>query len=161
MKLPTLNLLILANENMNYIGFQFHNIYRDEHLLKLRITVCNGSFAGTADIYTDVNRLKEAVTKLQGFPSHLSDVRELNFGGFEHNSAGGGVNMRFYCADRAGRSYVDSSIQSEWNPSGKAQSAMLTVAVEPASIDVFVGELIRLSEDQTQSARLQGVVRQS
>ena len=145
---------------MNDVGFQFEIIYKDVHLLEIRISAWNGTFGGVADLYVGLDVLKEAATKLQKFPRDPSDIREVTFGGFGPKSAGGGVSMRFYCADRAGHTYVDSKIESNYDLAGKAQSVIMTLTVEPAAVDSFVEELGRLSADQAGRAYLRGVIKE-
>lgn len=144
---------------MNYLGFRFEIIYKDVHLLQIRISAWNGYFGGTADVYVGLDQLKEAATKLQRFPLDPSDVREVTIGGFGPTWGGGAVAMRFYCADRAGHTYVDSKIESDYDSAGKAQSVLMTLSIEPAAVDSFVKELFQLGADQTGQARLQGVMR--
>jgi hypothetical protein len=141
---------------MDHIGFRFQIIYKDGHLLEARISAWNGSFGGAADIYVDADQLKEAASDLQKFPRDLSDVREITFGEFGPKSAGGATSMRFYCADRAGHTYVDSKIESSHDSDGTAQSVFMTVAVEPAALDSFVEELRQLGADQAGQAFLKG-----
>jgi hypothetical protein len=144
---------------MDHIGFRFQIIYKDEHLLKVRISAWNGSFGGAADIYADADQLKEAASDLQRFPRDLSDVREITFGEFGPKSAGGAISMRFYCADRAGHAYVDSRIESEYDPAGKAQSVTMILTIEPAAVDAFVQELGWLGADRADQACLKGVLK--
>jgi hypothetical protein len=146
---------------MNDVGFQFEVIYKDDHLLEVRISAWNGTFGGAAEVYVGIDQLKETATKLQRFPLDPSDVREVTFGGFGPKSAGGGVRMRFYCADRAGHTYVDSRIESDYDSAGKAQSVIMTLTIEPAAVDSFVEELGRLGADQAGQAYLKGVVKQT
>jgi len=146
---------------MNDVGFQFEIIYKDVHLLEIRISAWNGSFGGTADVYVGIDQLKETAAKLQRFPLDPSDVREVTFGGFGSKSAGGAVSMRFYCADRAGHTYVDSKIESDYDSAGKAQSVIMTLTIEPAAVDSFVEELGQLGANQAGQAHLKGVIKET
>lgn len=140
------------------VGFQFEVIYKDAHLLEVRISAWNGSFGGAAEVYVGLDQLEETAKKLQRFPRDPSDVRDVTFGAFGPKSAGGGVSMRFYCADRAGHTYVDSKIESDYDSAGKAQSVIMTLTIEPAAVDSFVEELGRLGADQAGKAYLKGVI---
>src|SRR5713101_5881662 len=94
------------------VGFQFEVMYKDVHLVEVRISAWNGSFGGVADVYLGLDQLEETATKLRGFPSDPSDVREATFGAFGPTSPPGRrVSMRFYCADKSGHAYVDSTIE--------------------------------------------------
>jgi len=143
------------------VGFQFEVIYKDAHLLEVRISAWNGSFGGAAEVYVGLDQLEETAKKLQRFPCDPSDVRDVTFGAFGPKSAGGGVSMRFYCADRAGHTYVDSRIESDYDSAGKAQSVIMTLTIEPAAVDSFVEELGRLGADQAGKAYLKGVVKET
>ena len=71
------------------------------------------------------------------------------------------MTMRFYCADRAGHAYVDSRIESEYDPAGKAQSVTMILTIEPAAVDAFVQELRQLGVDQAGQACLRGVMKET
>ena len=146
---------------MNDIGFQLEIIYEDVHLLEIRVSAWNGRFGGTADVYIGLDQLKETATKLQRFPLDLSDVREVAFGAFGPESASGGVSMRFYCADRAGHTYVDIRIESSEDSIGKVQSVLMTVTIEPAGLDSFVEELRQMVANQARHAHLKGIAIES
>src|SRR5437879_5351738 len=60
--------------------------------------------------------------KLLGFPTQPSDAREISFGAFGREWAGGGVSMKFYCADRSGHAFVESKIESGLDSAGTVQS---------------------------------------
>lgn len=94
-------------------GFQFGVIYRDNDLVKLRVSAWNGAFGGTSDVYLRVSQLNEVAEQLEGFPNSISDSREIILGTFDPESAGGGVYMRFYCTDRSGHAHVDVKIESD------------------------------------------------
>jgi len=146
---------------VNEVGFQFEIIYKDVHLLEIRIFAWNGRFGGTANVYVGLDHLKETAAKLQRFPLDPSDVREVTLGGFGPKSAGGGVSMRFYCADLAGHAYVDSKIESGYDSAGKAQSVIMTLTIEPAAVDSFVEELAQLGANQAGQAHLKGVIKET
>lgn len=63
----------------NDVGFQFEIIYKDIHLLEIRISAWNGRFGGTADVYVGLDHINETTNKLQGFPFDPSDIREVSF----------------------------------------------------------------------------------
>ena len=141
------------------VGFQFEVIYEDAHLLEVRISAWNGAFGGVADVYVGLDQLKETATRLLGFPTHPSDVREATFGAFGPKSAPGRrVSMRFYCADKSGHAYVDSTIESDYNAAGKIQSVTLSLPVEAAAVDSFVEDLRQTGADRRGVAFLQGAV---
>jgi hypothetical protein len=139
------------------IGFRFEVIYKDVHLLEVRISAWNGTFGGVADVYVGLDQLEETAAKLQGFPRHPSDVREANFGAFGLKSAPGRrVAMRFYCADKSGHTYVDSMIESDYNAVGKIDSVTLSLPIEAAAVDSFVAALHQSGVDRAGVAFLRG-----
>jgi hypothetical protein len=146
---------------MNDPGFQFQVIHKDVHLLEVRISAWNGSFGGAADVYVGLDELKETAVKLQKFPLDPSDVRELTFGDFGPKSGGGAVSMRFYCADGAGHTCVDTMVESDYDSSGKSQSVSMAVMIEPAALDSFVKELAQLGENQAGRACLRAIAKRN
>jgi hypothetical protein len=135
-------------------GFQFDVLYRDNDVVKVRVSASNSVFRGTADVYLGTGRLGEVAKALQGFPRSISDTREVLLGSFDPESAGGGVSMRLYCIDRSGRVYVETNIESDQDSGGRVQSAMLFVPIEPAAIDAFVDDLRSLDSGATTTAYL-------
>ncbi|MFZ0310256.1 MAG: hypothetical protein WCA76_08890 [Candidatus Sulfotelmatobacter sp.] len=135
-------------------GFSFEVKWRDADLLEIRISGWNGAFGGSTDVYVPIGGLKNAATKVEGFPRHPLDKRELQFGVFGHKWAGGAVNMLFYCADAAGHALIEAKIESEHGGTPKAESALFFVSVEASAIDRFVADLRRLEADQSGTAIL-------
>ena len=138
------------------IGFQFEVIYKAYDMLQVRISAWNGAFGGIADVYVGIGRLEEVAAALEGFPKNPSDTREIMFGAFGPKSAGGGVSMRFYCADASGHAYVESKIESDSLPGKPIQTVMLSLPIEAAAVDSFVDELHLLGVHRTGVARLRG-----
>jgi hypothetical protein len=156
MKPPPQHVIHCAKRDDMDIGFRFEVIYKAEDLIEVRISAWNGVFGGTADVYLEIGRLEEIAARLQGFPSHPSDTREVVLGAFGPEFAGGGVSMRFHCADRSGHAYVESRIESGEKRGRSTDSAFLTLHIEAAAVDSFVDELRRLGADRSGIARLEG-----
>ena len=72
-------------------GFRFEFLWNDNDVFQLRIRAWNGNFGGTADVYVPIGAIAEAAEKLEGFPRHTSDKRDLQFGEFGPEWAGGAV----------------------------------------------------------------------
>jgi hypothetical protein len=136
------------------IGFRFEVKWSDADIFDIRISGWNGAFGGSTAVYVPIGGLKEAATKVEGFPRHPSDKRELQFRVFGHEWAGGAVNMLFYCKDAAGHALVEAKIESEHGRTPKAESALLFVCVEAAAVDAFVADLRRLEAGQSGTAIL-------
>jgi hypothetical protein len=129
-------------------GFRFEVTWNDDDVFKVRVTAWNGAFGGSAGVYVPIGGLAEAAAKLEGFPRHPSDTRELQFGAFGREWAGGAVSMRFFCRDAAGHASIEARIQSDYNGTDKAQSVHLFASVEATAVDTFVTELGRLEVDR-------------
>jgi hypothetical protein len=141
------------------VGFQFEIIYKDAHLLEVRISAWNGVFGGVADVYIGLDHLEETAAMLRGFPKDPLDVREITFGAFGPKSVPGRrASMRFYCADKSGHAYVDSTIESDYNAANKVQSVTLSLHIEAAAIDAFVKDLHRVGVEKTGTGYLKGSV---
>jgi hypothetical protein len=139
------------------VGFQLDMIWYDEDILELRVAAWNGAFGGVAQVWVGIGELDKIATDLAGFPKNPSDVRKIVLGSFGPGAAGGAASMRFYCADRAGHSYVESKIESETESAGVVQCAVISMPVEAAAVDVFVGELRRLERERSGTALLKGI----
>ena len=138
------------------IGFEFQVIWFDSDAIELCVSAWNGTFGGTADIYEAIGDLEEAAAQLRGFPRNPSDRREIILGNFDRKYAGGGVKMRFHCIGGAGHSFVEATIDSNCETAGTFQTAMLSMPVEAASVDVFVQELQRVGANRAGKAYLKG-----
>jgi hypothetical protein len=76
-------------------GFRFEVTWNDDDVFKVRVTAWNGVFGGSVGVYVPIGGLREAAAKLEGFPRQPSDTRELQFGAFGGEWAGGAASMRF------------------------------------------------------------------
>jgi len=121
------------------------------------VSAWNGRFGGTAEIYEAIGDLEETAAQLRGFPRSPSDRREITFGNFDPKCAGGGVNLRFHCIDRAGHAWVQAKIDSNYVSGGTVQTVLLAMPVEPAAIDTFVQELCAIGANRTGTAHLKGL----
>jgi hypothetical protein len=125
-------------------GIQFEILYSDSDLLEFRVAAWNGQFGGTACVYVSIGALAEAAARLEGFPRDPSDIREIQFGVFGPNAAGGAVRMRFYCKDSAGHAVVEARVESGQS---RPQEAFLFLSIEAAAVDTFVNDLRCLETD--------------
>jgi hypothetical protein len=99
-------------------------------------------------VYVAIGGLAEIAAKIEGFPREPSDSREIQFGAFGPEWAGGAVSMQFYCKDAAGHALIEARIESDYNGTRTAQSTHLLAAIEAAAVDEFAEELGRLETDQ-------------
>ena len=138
---------------MNEVGFVFKVLYRDVHLLKIRVSAWNHIFGGSADLYVNVEELGNIAAELQGFPRNAADTHDIVLGVFGAESAGGAVRMRFR-SDRSGHIRIETEIESDHDSAGIVESAKLVVRTEPSAIDSFVDELRTVDAGATTTAYL-------
>ena len=138
------------------VGIKFQMIWHDNDVLNLRASGWNGSFGGIAEIYEGIGDLEAAASNLHGFPINPSDKREVTFGNFDRKCAAGGIKLRFHCVDGAGHSFVEATIDANYETGGTIQSVVLAMPVEAAAVDEFVRELQRLELDRSGTAILRG-----
>jgi len=136
------------------LGIRFEVIYKDVHLVKVRISAWNGTFSGTSDIYFGPDQLGKTAREIEGFPRNPADVREIMLD--SHSGPGDRVSMRFYCTDSSGHASVDSTIESAPDAAGKIQSATLSLPIEASAVDSFVEDLDRLASSCAGVAILNG-----
>jgi len=133
---------------------RFEVIYKDVHLVEVRISAWNGTFGGTSNVYLGLEQLRKTATEIGGFPRNPADVREIML--CSHSGPGDRVSMRFYCTDSSGHASVDSTIESAPDAAGKIQSATLSLPIEASAVDSFVEDLHRLSSSGAGVAILNG-----
>lgn len=136
------------------VGLQLDVLWHDDDLYDVRVSAWNGAFGGVAEVYVEIGGLEEVAEKLSGFPRSPADVREIVFGAFGRECAGGAASMRFYCMDQAGHAYVESRIESDVESAGVVQYAIISMPIEAAAIDSFVSDLRRLERGRSGTAVL-------
>jgi hypothetical protein len=142
------------------IGLQMKYLWHDVDVFKLEIAASNRKFSGVAECYVSIGNLAEAAEQLKGFPCDPSDIRELKFGEFGREFAGGCSLVRFFCRDSAGHAVVEVQIESErmremgsiWNC--PEQTAHFFAEIEARAVDDFVDELRQLEEIKGGAASL-------
>jgi len=142
------------------IGLQLKYLWHDVDVFEVKVMASNGEFSGAAKTYVSIGAFAEAAEVLKGFPRDLSDVRELKFGEFGRESAGGCAHLRFFCKDSAGHAVVEFRIESEdesntgsqWNL--PEQSVHFFAEIEASAVDDFVADFRQLEENKRGSASL-------
>ena len=130
-----------------HVGLKVAYLWHDIHALELRVTAENTEFRGTADVYVGTGDLLEATTTLSGFPKNHLDKREVLFGAFGKNSAGGAVHLGFYCNDMAGHAAFRATIEGAYGDQEVAGSATVCVDFDPASLDEFLVQLKKIETE--------------
>jgi hypothetical protein len=131
-------------------GLRVRYLYHDNDILELEVSACNGQFAGSTALYVGRGELSRSADALQHFPNSRSDERDMTWGAFGSESAGGALRLLFRCIDSA--MHVQVSVQIE-DPEG-IQSAFFIADTEPAAIDHFIPQLRQVEEELKGSAVL-------
>jgi hypothetical protein len=139
-----------------FVGFEFKVIWFDDDMIELRCAGWNGSFGGAVSVYEGLDGPQSIAEKLCGFPKTPSDEREVIFGNFGRDPAGGGLKMRFHCIGGAGHAYVEAAFEANREVAGTIQTAVLSTRVEAAAVDAFVEELRAIGIKRAGRARLIG-----
>ncbi len=129
-------------------GLRLEVNWHDADVLRICIACWNGMFGGVADAYVEIGKLEQTAQKLQGFPRSPTDKREVILGQFGPDTAGGATSLQFFCANGAGHAYVEIKMEADQSLAGVTQSTVLVLRIEPASLDVFVADLLRLEADK-------------
>jgi hypothetical protein len=88
--------------------------YHDVDIVELRVSAWNGSFGGATCLYVGQGDLADTAAVLAGFPVNVKDEREVTFGAFGPNSAGGAMALRFSCRDGAGHCQLHITIEADF-----------------------------------------------
>lgn len=147
-------------EEIMSLGLQLKYLWHDADVFEIEVSASNGDFSGAVRTYVGIDKLAEAAETLGGFPQDISDVRELKFGEFGRESAGGCAHIRFFCKNSAGHAVAELQIETEdesntgsrWNL--PEQIAHFFGGVEASAIDDFVAELRLLEENKSGVASL-------
>jgi hypothetical protein len=138
-------------------GLELKHLWHDGDVFELRASASNGRFSGESKPYVGIGDLAAKAAILEGFPSDVEDVRELEFGAFGQEFAGGGLHLRFFCADGAGHAAVEVRIEDKFQRDGQhlpAQKVNFLGFIEASAVDEFVMELRQLEEKKSGSALL-------
>jgi hypothetical protein len=130
-------------------------VWKDDDMFELKVTVSNGRYFGTTDVYDTTESLFSFAQALIGFPN---DNKKLlheagNKDGYAYFS------MNFYCIDNTGHIGVEINLEdnvaTEFRHEEK-DKLKLEIIVEPSAIDNFQKELSQLATTQKGIATLYG-----
>jgi len=134
-------------------GLQFTYLYHDNDLVELRVTVNNGRFSGSANLYIAVAETSAIIETLKGFPTNSQDTREYTLGTFGP-SFGGAVHLHFFCKDRAGHCTLKATIEDDFDTYPITQQSVVLLDFEPAALDRFLAALPDLERNRAGTAEL-------
>ena len=126
--------------DIEHLGLQIEIHWFDIHAIELHVRCANGRFFGPAYCYAGHDALRECAGSLRGFPTTREDRREFTFGTLDPQFAGGGVHLCLRCVDGPGHAVATVQIRSETDKP-MSETAEFSFSVEPAAIDLFVGQL--------------------
>jgi hypothetical protein len=135
-------------------GLRVSYLWHDVDVLEVKVVAENGEFRGSAAVYVGTGDLVAAATKLRGFPKDPLDKRDVTFGAFGRQSAGGAVSLTFYCRDMAGHATCAVVIESGYTNERTIANATLCVDFDPASLDEFLTQLRRIESQHGGSASM-------
>jgi hypothetical protein len=141
-------------------GFHLRFLGNDADRGKLEASASNGRFAAFARPSVGVNTLAEAALALDGFPCDSSDVRELQFGSFGHETPGGAVLMRFFSNGAFGHTVLELRFEDECERNSGSrwkrpdQTAHFFGWTEPFAVTEFMAELRQMDESRSGEAWL-------
>lgn len=124
-------------------GLRVRYLYHDNDILEVEVITSNGRFAGATALYIGRDELSLSADVLQHFPNSRSDERDVTWGAFGSESAGGALRLQFQCIDSALHVQISAQIEDAEG----MQSALVIADVEPAAIDSFIPQLRRIQEE--------------
>jgi hypothetical protein len=133
---------------------KFELLWRDVDILSIRISASNGNFSAAAHVYEGTGGAAELATQFQSFPASSHDTRDFMVGSFGRDSAGGSVRMRLFSEGGAVRAFIELWFESDYQESGRDESAHFFSAVEPGAIDTFVAQLQQIERGEGDGAEL-------
>lgn len=130
-------------------------LYHDVDVVELKASAWNGGFSGSTRLYIGQGDLAEAAAILAGFPVDLNDEREVIFGAFGAELAGGAMNLKFSCIDGAGHCQLQVTIEADYvNRDSLTERVDMLCTFEPAALDQFVQRMYELNSSLEGSAVL-------
>jgi hypothetical protein len=152
-------------------------VYHDEDLTEIFAVADNGRFAGCTTIYVNPNDLIEFGKQVKGFPQNISQVekRELGYTFTKEEKdkfdelrksrpsmpsyLTAYLCLNFYCIDSLGHPVVHLVFdEGNWSTRETAAGkASFEIMIEPAQIDKFADELIKIGSENNGKAILLGL----
>ena len=131
-------------------------IWKDEHMVELRVVANNGRYLGTTEVYETGSYISEFSQNLGGFPKTLDE--KIIFEAGEKDSYAY-FSMRFYCIDSVGHTAVqiqlEENVGTEYRPEEKDKLTM-EMLFEPGALDQFKEQLFKMGSSEQGKAVLIG-----
>ena len=133
------------------LSYRYHGL----DVVELTVSAWNGRFGGSTRVWVAQGGLADAATLLADFPVSLEDKREVTFGAFGPESAGGAMTLQFACIDGAGHCQLHVTMEADYDRGNLlAERVEMLCALEPAALDQFVKQMHELNSSLTGSAVL-------
>lgn len=129
--------------------------YHDTDVVEVEVSARNKSFSGSTCLYVGQGELGNVARLLTGFPTDVTDTREVVLGAFGLEYAGGAMKLQLSCSDGAGHCGLSIAIEADYKSrASRAERVELSTQIEPAALDLFVEQMHRLDTFLTGSAVL-------
>ena len=119
-------------------GFNIRVTDVDPDYIRYRVSVSDGQFAGSAEIFGGPELPATIADAMRGFPSSPADTREIVLGSSDPRAAGGWVKIGCNCTDRAGHSMLDFELHDKEE---RPRSVSVFLKVVASEIDDTVDAL--------------------
>src|SRR5215470_12112045 len=130
-------------------GVQLEVRWFDQDVIECQFRCSNGRFSGMAEIYLSHDDLRKMAESLNGFPSAVNDVRDLELGTFNPKHADGGIRLRCYCTDSVGHAVMEVKLRGDaCKGLGEPESVALLLPIEAAALDSFLTQLSAMDTEE-------------
>ena len=128
-------------------GLRIVSVWEDDDLFEVRVHADNGKFSGGIRCYSTRESIHELALNLLGFPKQMPDNFQYSMGqddisyfSIELNTTGGSGKL------------VARVLLKEVNRCSNAQNftakSEFDIPTEPASVDIFAAQLLKLSDSR-------------
>lgn len=139
-------------------SIKFEEIWNDEDLIELRVTINNGKSQFSNCVYLGHHKIDELYQSLDRFKSqYYGGLRDIYFGQFGMEYANGAFHARLHFP-KPGNLYIATKQQSEFfkfKGQEVASEAEMYLTTEPVLFDNFLLELKSLRNGNSKTAELE------
>lgn len=113
----------------------------DPDYLLVAVRAGDGDFAGTAEVYENLDLARTLAADLKGFPRSPADEREVVLGSFDAKHAGGALRLRLFCVDLAGHARANLHLVDQPLTGEPPRTVEFLIPIEARALDAFVAAL--------------------
>lgn len=141
-------------------GITFKKLWSDGDVVELEIITSDGESTFRCRVFTSHAGLKSATEGLRAFKDHVhGGIFDLSLGRAGPEFASGAFHARLHFHSKGlGRLFMTVAAESEWfefTETKVANRYAIHLVTEPALLDKFIGEIMKLQEGVTEQALLQ------